>query len=387
MAKKNIVEKTEKINKKDNLKVLSFRRLMETTDGVMKAVNSKTLEESPIINSFHGQRVPAGYDKDGAKAESRGKKDSSRNLMSGWRAKLPVDSDVLKVSYSVTIFPLTTVPDACDNASFYVDLIKALEVMKNEDEVAKVARYYAYNIANASWMWRNRDSASSIEVGIKYTLSKSDKPTVLIISDALDLALRPVVSKTAKENGLADPSDSYHEIDDLANAIENVLRGKAKPLSLFVEGYAKMTPGREVWPSQLYLPKRFLSDVGKTFFTFGNPVHSKSLVGNEPGITMEKIGNALRTFDNSHNDPNLVIAIETNGGYLPIGLDMRSSSKKNRIYDILQKYVEGIIPLNSDEKVYLIGCIIRGGLFAKSDDKEKEPVSLADMADDNDFEE
>lgn len=342
--------------------VLAFRRCLEIGDAAMRAVKLDGESMSNINVYEHGKRTTAAYNesKDPGKANDKG--DDSRNLVYGCEAKLPSDCETLAVDFRLTVLPINTDPDSCDKPEWMAALSSKLQELRGGTELAAIGRYYAYNLANGSWLWRNRDVAESVQINIRF----GDED--LRINEALDLALRPVLPLGAAGE---DPHVSASSIDALADAIAGALAGVRAPLALHVGARVKLFPGQAVWPSQLYIPgkpqaKQNPGFPQRQFFMLNETT---------PAISAEKIGNALRTYDRTHGDsrfPEAIIPVEPKGGSLKLGVNLRSNRTgvENTAFALLPRLVNisgNCAPLSEDEKRYLLGCLIRGGLYGASD--------------------
>lgn len=348
--------------------VLSFRRSLELSDAVMKAVGPKG--DCPVSVYKHGKRTTAAYEeaKDAGKANKKG--DDSRNLVYGYDARLPMDCDTLKVDFNITVLPIGTDPDSCDKPEWMTALGGRIADLRESSELSTLARCYAFNLVNGSWLWRNRDVANGIRVEVQF-----DDQT-LVIDEALDLSLRPVLPLGAEGE---DPHMALRAIDGLAEAITGALTGKRKPLVVQVIAAVKLFGGQTVWPSQLYVPEKRKEggiQVGREFFMGDKDT---------PLISKEKLGNALRTFDRDHGDtryPDAIIPIEPNGGSLKFGVNLRKKGV-NTAFALLPRFVNltgDQKPLTAAERRYLLGCLIRGGVYGSKE--AAEATAGAESADD-----
>lgn len=86
----------------------------------------------------------------------------------------------------------------------------------------------------------------------------------------------------------------------------------------------------------------------------------------QTGITGEKINNALRKFDLVTNDEGIesIISIDPNGSDLVSRSALRKGNK--RLISLYGKLLfKEYSQLELDEKVFITGCLIRGGLFSE----------------------
>jgi len=88
----------------------------------------------------------------------------------------------------------------------------------------------------------------------------------------------------------------------------------------------------------------------------------------------QKIGNALRTIDTWY--PNVAefgpIAVEPYGSVTNRGTAYRQPKDKIDFYNLFDAWVEKDKELSEIQQHYVIATLIRGGVFGKTDKKEKE---------------
>lgn len=353
--------------------VLSFRRSFEITDGVMFAERlvNDSAEVADILIYDHGQRTTKSHEVSKGCGDTQRSGEDSGNLIHVQQAKMPRGFDTLVVKTSILVLPLRFEPDQCGSDIWYKAIKESISRIKESDTIKLISRYYAYNIANGSWLWRNRVISDSIEITVRF----GEK--VFRVKDALDLMPYPVSPADAED--LSDPHSSYRNIDVLADAIAMTLAGNEKPLRLDVMARIKMMPGQSVWPSQRYTPTKRV--VGKQ--SNGKEIFSSRdfyIFSGSPAITAEKIGSALRTFDRDHGHAvhgGEIIPIEPNGGSLKLGINLRRNG--NDLRSLLPAFI-GIkkcddgssVDLSDKDQLYVLGCLIRGGVFGGS----KEDAAL-----------
>ena len=356
--------------------VLAYRRALEITDAVMTAARSDDPLGAPgasILVYDHGKRTTASYEAPNRKkaGEPGRRTDDSRNLVFGEEAKLPADCDTLCVTFGLRVLPIGVEPDSCDDTAWHVRLTECLAQARSSDAVRVLARYYAYNLANGSWLWRNRQGADQIRIEIRFGDRLSEEN--LVIEDALDLSGAPVLG--ALEQG-EDPHEGCREIDALAERFARALSGESRGLRIRASARLLMEHGQAVWPSQLYTPVRARVaaklEKGRSFFCTSTRATDAG-VQEAPAISAEKLGNALRTFDRDHGDvrfPNAVIPAEPNGSSLRRSVNLRGAG--NRFFDHLKTFVNaaphGNGPALTEEQLrYVLAIFVRGGVFGSSE--------------------
>lgn len=380
------VDKTPRKAKRSDLElpgVLSFRRSFEITDGVMCAERMRdgVTETADILIYDQGQRTTKSHEVTKGNGDTQRSGEDSANLIHVQQAKMPQGFDTLVVRTSILVLPLRTEADQCGSDIWHNAIKQSICAAKESSLMERIARYYAYNITNGSWLWRNRITSDAIQIEVKF----GDK--VVKIKEALDLNPYPVATPDSDETD--DPHTACRQIDVLAKAIASTLSGNEKPLRLDVTARVSMMPGQAVWPSQRYTPTKRV--VGKQ--PNGKEIFSSRdfyIFSGAPAITAEKIGSALRTFDNDHGHPvhsSEIIPVEPNGGSLRLGINLRRQGND------LRSLLPGFLGLHNEQSghshealtdsqtIYVLGCLIRGGIFGGS--KEDASLQSADKKTDS----
>jgi CRISPR-associated protein Csy3 len=221
---------------------------------------------------------------------------------------------------------------------------------------------YAWNIANARYLWRNR-----------YGLNK----TVTVQFDGEEATLE----FKADTISLEDPKNFLASADGqtLAQRLAAALAGESKPLNLRITASVRLSPCQEVWPSQEFIQSEGRSkrpgDKGKT-------LASVPLVNDRHQAVLhsQKIGNALRTIDlwHDHVSDYGPIAVEPYGVVQKYAETARKTSTDD-LFTLLQKIdvlagqaEKGTV---ARESHFLAACLVRGGVYSgesKDDQKAKK---------------
>jgi len=156
----------------------------------------------------------------------------------------------------------------------------------------------------------------------------------------------------------------------LKEEILKTLKGENKILNIEIKGEFKIQKGGFVFPSQLFLPEKpkvGKNEISRNYFIIHNPFSDKKQVG----ITSEKINNALRRYDIvKDGEEEKIIAIEPSGSDMTTKKSFRGKGKRlNELY--LKLVYENYEDLTPNDKIFIIGCLIRGGLFNEASDKTK----------------
>lgn len=219
---------------------------------------------------------------------------------------------------------------------------------------------YARNMANGRWLWRNRQFAQKVTVDVKVD-------GLLFTFDSLDIPLNEFDDYNASE---------MH----IGKMIAYSLAGKN---DLSFELIAKLDFGTsmngsiEVYPSQNYLtdkPKGFarsLYAVGESQLRSRPDMiefEAMRIVGHA-AIRDTKAANALRTIDTWYPDYDsykMPIAVEPCGANLGTQV-MHRIGKKDSSFAYFKKL--NIIEPASDEGLFVIASMIRGGVYSEGGEK------------------
>ena len=364
---------------------LAYRRALEIGDASMFSLSSDG-KTTTIVPFLHGMRTLKSYDTSKASSEAhKGNGDDINNLSVVEMAKLNNDDETLLIKFSISVLPIYTSPEIVDSYELRKVFEKKNKELINNDEVMQyIAECYAYKILNASWAWRNRDSASEIKISVAINKEKD-----IILENVKKMPLHPILTNFQKEMGeTVEPKHLYLEdIKDLAQAIKDTLQAKNDILTLDIQAELKMNAGATVYPSQLFEPvsgKIGKSPLGKKLFTVAFNMQGVKSINDKDftksirytndkiqvGITAEKINNALRKFDLvSDGENETIISFDPNGGDMLSGKSFRG--KKNNLIAIYKKFLNNDIEsISFDDKIFIAAMLIRGGLFNEASDKK-----------------
>ena len=281
------------------------------------------------------------------------------NLQTVDTATLSHEADTLKVQFTLRVLgdqdkPLS--PSACSNPDYRQRLQEIVQFYVKEHGFGELAKRYAFNLANARWLWRNRIGAEQVEVHIDECVKgKSVKSWTF---DALSLSLLDF-NAPAK----------FAELGELTALLQAGLTGSRHVL-LKITAFVRIGTGQEVFPSQEFFLKE--GRIAKP----GRGEKSKTLyhVDNVAAIHSQKIGNAMRTIDTwyigaKNNGP---IAVESYGTVTTQGKAYRPKGELN-FYALFDNWMlKGKVP-DLEQQHFVIAMLIRGGIFgeAKEDKKQK----------------
>ncbi|WP_018871530.1 MULTISPECIES: type I-F CRISPR-associated protein Csy3 [unclassified Thioalkalivibrio] len=357
--------------------VTSFQRGLIVSDGTFFNVGAES-GETPLEVIRHGIRGTQNVNKESSKA-----RDVS-NIQITETARTSEDATAFGVRFGLRFLPIKEAIHSCagDEAQQMREHFQRFVTSAVEsDGLAEVSRRIARNILNGRWLWRNRSLGQRIDIKVVVS-NKADSdryPADTIQSAALDVPLLHF-------------NDYSDDEKTLAGYIQGALAGDkdAKMLSFAVEAVidAGFKGSIEVFPSQNYVenkPKGFARPLYKV-----GRAHPVNAAGSNIGfndvrvmgiaaLRDQKIGNALRTIDTwypgAEDNDYEPIAIEPEGASLNAMQFFRKHKAKGGSSSSFRLARDmGNLDPNSDDGKYMIGCLIRGGVYGetgKSDSAEK----------------
>lgn len=258
-------------------------------------------------------------------------------------AALPVDTDTLKVSFTLRVLPGTGHPSACNDADYQAKLLQTVQSYVEKNGFAELAKRYAANLANGRFLWRNRIGAENVEV---------------IIGHLVDGRAETSWSFDALSQSVREFSSTSKELAELAQLIEGGLKGQQHVL-LQITAFVRLGQGQEVFPSQELILDRGRGDKSKTLYH----------VNDVAAIHSQKIGNALRTIDTWYEGASELgpIAVEPYGSVTTQGKAYRQPKQKMDFYTLLDTWVLKDQVPDTDQQHFVMATLIRGGVFGDSD--------------------
>ncbi len=343
--------------------VLAFERKLDPSDAIFSAgnwadrANSATwlpvdVREKSVRGTISNRLKTK--DIDPAKLDAEIEKP---NLQRVDVATLPPTADTLKARFTLRVLGGAGMPSACNSTAYLHKLLSVLKSYADDSGFGELARRYAYNLANARFLWRNRVGAEMIEVQISHV--QNGIATKTWVFNALDLSLR----------NFAAPAANTATLAELAKVIEQGLAGEKFAL-LEVVAFARVGDGQEVFPSQELILDKGSSTAGvksKTLYTVGDTREKRGVAA----MHSQKIGNAIRTVDTwypgedglGQTDP---IAVEPYGSVTSQGKAYRQPKAKMDFYSLLDAWVLKDQAPEADQQHYVIANLIRGGVFGES---------------------
>lgn len=325
--------------------VLSFNRKLENSDALMLSGNWENKNEQdkwkPIELTVRrnrgviGNKLPADVTDD---PEAMQKEVEKPNPVWGDEATLPLNSnhDTLKVSFTLRVLGDLHIPSACNNPAYQEKISKAVLAYADKFEFKKLAARYAYNIANGSFLWRNRVCAENIEIQVKSKLLKDD-----VVFGAYDYSINNFDNQDEK-------------IGRLAKVIQQGLSGQRFTF-VEVDAYVKLGAGQRVWPSQEMIMNVPKGEKSRTLFHLDGCAAMHS----------QKIGNALRAIDTWYDEGDNLspIAIEPYGSVTHRGQAFRTS--RNDFYSLRDRWFLRDETLTEEQQHFVMAILVRGGVFSE----------------------
>ena len=320
--------------------MLSFERKLETSDALM---HSGKWSDIGAKENW----LPIGITKreNRSTQSSEGTSDANKvkpNPVSSGSddANLPMEHDTLRVGFSMRVIGNLGVPFGCNSPAFSDAIQTKTAAFKNSDGLDLLAYRYAYNIANGRFLWRNRVGAKEVQINVKVNDD-------VLIFNAYDFSLKNF-----------EKSSDNPDLQKLTNVIKEGLAGDHQSFVLLeVDAYVQLGYKQHVFPSQ----KMNMEEKGKSLFTLQGCAAMHNV----------KIGNAIRTIDtwyNRYGEQGFPIAIEPFGSVTQIGEAFRKNKKEGDLYTLIIEWVNNA-DLNLEQQAYVVGNLIRGGVFGKSKEK------------------
>lgn len=268
------------------------------------------------------------------------------NLQTVDVAALPLETDTLKVQFTLRVLGGLGEPSACNGTEYRQRLVATVAGYVQQHGLGELGKRYAANLANGRFLWRNRIGAEQVEVQVAHL--KDGKAHAQWTFTALDHDLRKLTA-------------SGEEADDVAalgQLIESGLAGQAHVL-LQVTAFVRIGAGQEVFPSQELILDKSSSKKSKTLYKVGEDARAVA------AIHSQKIGNALRTIDNWYPEAGELgpIAVEPYGSVTTQGKAYRQPKAKVDFYNLLDNWVlKGKVPDEGDQH-FVMAVLVRGGVF------------------------
>lgn len=328
--------------------MLSFERKIETSDALMFSGNWEVRNDE---NKWQAIAIVPRLNRSTQSAEGISDIDKTKPnpvAASNDDANLPLDSDSLKVTFTLRVIGNLGKPFACNKPEFEDAIIEKVSEFKASPMMEEIAYRYAYNIANGRFLWRNRVGAEEIEIDVG--LGKK--------FNAYDFSLKDF-----------DKKRQDTRLQELARKIKEGLLSEEDEFTLItVVAYVKLGKGQHVFPSQ----EMNMDEKRKALFK----------IKDQAAMHNVKIGNAIRTIDTWYgekmlvrkdkkttevisieNRPKLPVAIEPYGSVTQSGRAYRHT--QTDLYTLMLDWINPDKDISNENMAYVVANLIRGGVFSK----------------------
>jgi CRISPR-associated protein Csy3 len=357
---------------------LAFARSIEPTEALMEAVaagkgfagiqsifddaGAQNFTKRPVqITTTTVRGTIAHYDKVApvARVDIGSKAINAANIATIERALLPADAAHLLVSFSVRFGGHSLTPTMNNHPEFTGLLKDFLQDYANKGGYEELALRYVLNLANGSWMWRNRfgdEMQVRLQRGstaVVFEEGDVDMSKGFVLTAITDSAKRAVIAQFV--TGVAD-----------------ALAGRTAVYSsetIHCAALVKMGAGAEVYPSQEFSSEgtEEADDAPRGKDKVGKVLSKNRLTDGTQAATIHarKINNAIRTIDTWHDVDGVgPIAVEVFGANTHQSVAYRVND--NDLYSYLKDPVSlretlkgGVAGMHH----YVVACLVRGGVY------------------------
>lgn len=317
--------------------VLAFEAKLVPSDALMFAGNWEQKAWQPIqvgekaVRGTISNRLKAATANDPTKLDAEV---SKANLQTVDIAALAHSTDTLKVVFTLRVLSNLATPSTCNSPDYQAELAEKITQYQTAVSFEELSKRYAFNIASARFLWRNRVGAENVKVVV--TVANQT-----IEFNSQDYSLREF------------SSDS--KITQLAQFIQQGLTDNH--VLIKVEAYSQLGEGQAVYPSQELVMGGGKGDKSKFLYQLDG----------QAAMHSQKIGNALRTIDTWHPAVDEVgpIAVEPYGSVTNRGAAYRQPKEKTDFYNLLDAWmIKGKEPA-VEQQHYIMAMLIRGGVFGE----------------------
>lgn len=340
--------------------VLAFKRAHLVSDAEMFS-RMPDGSDLPIPVVRHGIRGTQNVnDGKGNEQQKKASTDGTReisNIQQTETARLHPEATALVVRFGLSMLDLADSLDSCvaadkqEGRNMRDSVLDFIERAKNSQGMQQVALRYARNIANGRWLWRNRSIGAQI--------------TVIVNQGAAELARFD--AKTIPMNQFDQASAAEQA---LAQALLQQMRGDSlEGLEITAEVTLPIRGSVEVFPSQNYIetkPKGFSRPLYKLGHAAARNDGDDNRVMGFAAMRDQKIFNAIRTIDTwypAYADTGFPIAVEPLGASLSQQEFYRPGKASS--FELFKRLA--LIDPDSDEGMFCIAAIDRGGVYGESD--------------------
>lgn len=315
--------------------VLAFEAKLVPSDALMFAGNWEQQVWQPIqvgekaVRGTISNRLKAATANDPTKLDAEV---SKANLQTVDIAALAHSTDTLKVVFTLRVLSDLVTPSTCNSPDYQAELAKKITQYQTDVSFEELSKRYAFNIASARFLWRNRVGAENVKV------------VVTVANETIEF--------NSQDYSLREFSNDA-KITQLAQFIQQGLT--ENHVFIKVEAYSQLGEGQAVYPSQELVMGGGKGDKSKFLYQLDG----------QAAMHSQKIGNALRTIDTWHPAVDEVgpIAVEPYGSVTNRGAAYRQPKEKTDFYNLLDAWmIKGKEPA-VEQQHYIMAMLIRGGVF------------------------
>lgn len=357
--------------------LFAFQRSMIVSAGAFFNEMPENGALTPLYVVRHGIRGTQNFSDGGDSAKNLSERDVP-NPQQTETAVLDHRAEALVVKFGLRMVDLASALHSCSSIKdrSFAGLVRESVVnfvarAKTSDGLIEVSNRIARNIANGSFLWRNRVLAKSITIAAKFKEADGDRALTF---DALSVPLSAYGEYSEDERALG-------------KIIADGLRGNR---DASIEVAARVDFGVrgavEVYPSQAYIeekPKGFARPLYKLTFepTRPNGTDHQTVMG-QAALRDQKISNRLRTFDTWYDAFDVIgkpLPVEPNGASLDLMNFFRSG--QTSAFSMFARLNQ--IDPNSPDGMYCIGSMIRGGVYSGPSEKKMSQKKTANSPQSN----
>jgi len=376
---------TKKTTGKETISLYSQRRSFEISRA---SFNCKTKNEIITNRGIKGEEYADQSEK------------NLQNIITSEKIYLDEDESNLKVNYNLRVVDLKVRPENVESPIKGLKIEAFIRNLKKTEVVEALARAYAYTIIVGVIGNRNRDNSTEVRTSIKtikYTEESREEKELVFIGNMRYMIQAPY--KKNQELSFEDKTQNIFQFENeqdqknlykLADLIKEGLINDNVIVELQVENIFVLNKGALIYPSELFIENK--DNKVKKYYKIRDNVY---------GLTPEKIGNAIRRIDSFFEEYSSIeaISMEPTGGCSQVSGFLR---KKNTIYnylgdffnyeeikdisikkedfdedDFLENLEEAVQhfikdKLGEKDLYFIIGVMIRGGLFQNSKGKNND---------------
>lgn len=324
--------------------MLAFEKKLVLSDGMMYAsewgkegITPLKLREKSVRGTI-SNRLKNTVANDPLKLNAEVEKP---NLQTIDACYLNADKDTLVVSFTLKVLSGIENPAVCNSRDFVKKYQEVVKGYVKKYGFKELGCRYAYNLANARFLWRNRLGASKVMVEVKML---GDEDERIWNFDAMDFSL-------------VNFEENYAKVEELGGFIAEALAGK-KPCVFFkVTARALIGEGQEVYPSEELVLDKGRGKKSKILYS----------VSDVAAMHSQKLGNAIRTIDTWYKDYGTdegagPIAAEVYGAVTNMSHAFRVP-KQDDFYALFDKYALGEDLEREEDEHYVFSVLVRGGVF------------------------